>query len=194
MQPSNFLPFLSLGISLIALVNSILAFRHSRKVSTSDFQATQKVKVDTATLIASLRGIMVKGAIYSQQDKVQRKLKTYSRYVDNSPEKKVVQDFLCSPTAIAYHSYLSERSRKATTTGEEWRTFFLQAAELLNEDDQYAAAMRAARLEKLFHPMGKEDFAGVSRYLQNLSAALKNLFEGIPHDTLIAAFMSLSEK
>jgi hypothetical protein len=196
MKISDFLPFVpavSFTVALLALGNSILAFRLSRRVNTSDFQATQKVKVDTTALIAALRGIMVKGAVYSQQDSTLRKKKDYPRYVDLTAEKKVVQDFLCSPTAIAYHSYLTDKSKKASESGEEWRTFFLQAAELLSEDNQYAAAKRAARLEKLFHPIEAEDFVGISRYLQDLSAALKRLFDNIPHDTLIAALMATSE-
>ena len=188
-----FVPAVSFTVALVALGNSILAFRLSRRVSTSDFQATQKVKLDTAALIAALRGIMVKGAVYSQQDSTLRKKKDYGRYVDLTAEKKVVQDFLCSPTAIAYHSYLSYKSEKASESGEEWRTFFLQAAELLCEDNQFVAAKRAARLEKLFHPIEADDFIGISRYLQDLSAALKRLFDNIPHDTLIAALMATSE-
>jgi hypothetical protein len=189
----SFVPAVSLVISLIALANSIFSFRLSRRINTSDFQATQKVKVETATLIAALRAMMVKGAIYSQQDSGQRKQKNYARYVDLTAEKKVVQDFLCSATAIAYYSYLSDRSKKASESSEEWRTFFLQAAELLSEDNQYVAAKRAARLEKLFHPIEANDFIGISRYLQDLGAALKRLFDNIPHDTLIAALMAGAE-
>ncbi len=188
-----FVPAVSFTVALVALGNSILAFRLSRRVSTSDFQATQKVKLDTTALIAALRGIMVKGAVYSQQDSAQRKKRDYARYVDLAAEKKVVQDFLCSPTAIAYYSYLSDKSKKAAESGEEWRTFFLQAAELLSEDNQYAAAKKAARLEKLFHPIEPNDFVGISRYLQDLGAALKRLFDNIPQDTLIAALMGASE-
>ena len=188
-----FVPAVSFVVSLIALVNSIFSFRLSRRINTSDFQATQKVKLETATLIAALRAIMVKGAIYSQQDSSLRKQKTYARYVDLTAEKKVVQDFLCSATAIAYYSYLSDRSKKASESGEEWRTFFLQAAELLSEDNQYIAAKKAARLEKLFHPIEATDFIGISAYLQDLGGALKRLFDNIPHDTLIAALMASSE-
>jgi hypothetical protein len=188
-----FVPAVSFVVSLIALVNSIFSFRLSRRINTSDFQATQKVKLETATLIAALRAIMVKGAIYSQQDSSLRKQKTYARYVDLTAEKKVVQDFLCSATAIAYYSYLSDRSKKASENGEEWRTFFLQAAELLSEDNQYIAAKKAARLEKLFHPIEATDFIGISAYLQDLGGALKRLFDNIPHDTLIAALMASSE-
>jgi hypothetical protein len=188
-----FVPVVSFVVSLIALGNSILSFRMSRRASTSDYQATQKVKLETTALIAALRAMMVKGAVYSQQDAALRKNKDYSRYVDLTAEKKVVQDFLCSPTAIAYYSYLTERSKEAGVSSEEWRTFFLRAAELLSEDDRYVAAKKAARLEKLFHPIEAEDFVGISRNVQDLSVALKRLFDDIPHDTLISALMASSE-
>ena len=84
-----FVPAVSFTVALVALGNSILAFRLSRRVSTSDFQATQKVKLDTAALIAALRGIMVKGAVYSQHDSTLRKKKDYGRYVDLTAEKKI---------------------------------------------------------------------------------------------------------
>jgi hypothetical protein len=193
MKISDTLPLVSIVISLIALGNSILSFRLSRRASTSDYQATQKVKLETAALIAALRAMMVKGAIYSQQDVELRKKKDYSRYVDLTAEKKVVQDFLCSPTAIAYYSYLTERSKKAGKSGEEWRTFFLQAVELLLEDNQYAAATKAAQLEKLFHPIDAEDFVGISRNMQDLSVALRRVFDETSHDPLITALMNLSE-
>ena len=184
---------LPIAVSMIALVYSILSFKLSGRVSTSDFQATQKVKLETATLIAALRSMMIKGAVYSQQDGVERKKKDYARYVDLTAEKKVVQDFLCSPTSIAYYSYLTDRSKRAAESAEEWRTFFLQAAELLSEDNQYAAAKKAAGLEKLFHPLGAADYIGISGNLQNLSMALEQLFASIPHDTLISAMMAASE-
>ncbi|HEX7157922.1 MAG TPA: hypothetical protein VF214_02815 [Edaphobacter sp.] len=192
MKPTD---WLSVVVSSFALVTSIFAFRHTRGASTSDYQAMQKVKLDTAALIAALRAMMYKGANYSQQPPSLRGMKNYGHYVDLTAEKKVVQDFLCSPTAIAYSSYLTERSKRAKVvgSGEEWRTFFLQVAELLSENDQRVAAKRAARLEKLFHPLQEDDFKGISENIKDLSGGLKRLFENIKHDPVVDEWMKITE-
>ena len=182
MKMSDALPFVSFVVSLIALGNSILSFRMSRRASTSDYQATQKVKLETTALIAALRAMMVKGAIYSQQDVEQRKKKDYSRYVDLTAEKKVVQDFLCSPTAIAYYSYLTERSKRAAAAYKA-RGGQLGAARpgarTLNPEARERGARNAGKIARATADQAYREVIPTIKSLRDSGLTLKEIAENL---------------
>jgi hypothetical protein len=107
------------------------------------------LKSDTATLLAALRGFMVKAALYSQQDPKLRDDKNFDAHLDIQPQRTIIQSFLNSPTAIAYYSFITKKNREATEARrkrEEWRVFFIYIGQLTSETSVYGAGMVAAKL------------------------------------------------
>jgi len=183
-------PIVAAGISLLALFVSLTSHFFSRRAATSDFKAVETVKSDTAQVIAVLRSLIIKGVVFSQQDKKSRNDPTYERFVDNSTERKALESFMNSPTALAYYAHVAKKSkaaREAGNKGEEWRTFFLQLAELRYTSNPWHAAKAAARLEKMFDQITEEDIAGIANGLDDLPRAIRLVISEREHDVLMNA-------
>jgi hypothetical protein len=184
---SDIIAMTSAGISIIALFIGLYAALVAQKVATSDFQAVEQVKLDTAKLIAVLRSFMVKGVVYTQQDKARRDSPNFENFVDISPERKAIEEFMHSSTALAYYSFVAKKSKVAREEGlksETWRVFFLLLGELLQTANPWAAATGAAKLEKQFDQIGEPEFREISRYLNDLPKAIALLFSERENDVI----------
>lgn len=173
-----------LGI-IVSVLIAIYVTRAHYKVSTSDYQAQQQVKSDTAILLSSLRSIMHKGAYAtSTRDSV-----------DISSETKAISNFLTSPTGLAYYVWVDEQSSEADRIGktdEPWRLFFLYLAELSIATDAHPAARRAADVELMFYDLREEDIRQVSSYSANLMDLIASMSKNRMGNPVIAAFVSQS--
>jgi len=190
---SDVIALVSAVFALLALFVSIYTALVTERVATSGFQSAEKVKSDTASLMAALRGIMVKGALYSQLDKTTRDDSKSSGYVDIAPEKTVIQGFIDSPTALAYYAYAADRSKEAREQGdkpEAWRTFFLSLTDVLRTDNPYSAAKKAGELEKMFDAVSDRDLTEISSNLEDLPGSIKRVLQDRSYDPLIAAITS----
>ena len=175
------------AISFIALFVGLYAASVSRQVESSGFQAVEKVKLETATFIAVLRSLMVKGALYTQQDQHRRDDPAFEAYLDIEPEQKAILEFMHSPTALAYYSFVAKKSKEARESGkkqEEWRVFFLQLGQLQQTKNPWSAARVAARLERQFDGLAEADFREIASNLDNLPKAIELLFSEREHDVL----------
>lgn len=194
---SDGVAIISAVISLLALFVSFHASFIAQRVATSDFQAVEKVKSDTAQLIAALRALMIKGAVYSQQEPSRRDNPEYERWVDTNPERVALENFMHSSTALAYYSYVAKKSKAARNAGiksEQWRTFFLQLAELRLESNPWVSAKAAAKLEILFDGIGKKEINEIAGNLTDLPRAISVLFSEREHDVLTHVMVKTDEE
>lgn len=192
MKASDITALVSAAIAVIALFISIYAAYETQRVATSGFQAAERVKSDTAGLLAALRGIMLKSVLYTQQDPKTRDDDKRADYIDIRPEKAVVQSFLNSSTAIAYYDFAAKKSKKAQEVGkkgEEWRVFFLMVVTLLHTDNTYGAGVQAAKLEKLFDTVSEEDVEEMSSDLEDLVGSIKRIAQDRKNDPLLYVFV-----
>lgn len=188
MKASDLTALVSAAVAVLALFISIYAAYETQRVATSGFQSAERVKSDTATLLAALRGMMIKSALYTQQDPKTRDDEKRAGYIDIRPEKAVIQSFLNSSTAIAYYDFAAKKSKKAQEVGkkgEEWRVFFLMLVTLLHTDNTYGAGLQAAKLEKLFDTVSEEDIEEMSSDLENLVGSIKRIAEDRRNDPLL---------
>ena len=179
-------------ISLVALLMSIIAISVSMRTATSDFQANQAVKRDTAELLATFRSLAYKGAVYSQLPKDKRDDPEGPMFVDISDEKSKIQKFLTSPTALAYYEYASKKSGQTQeeNRSEEWRVFFLKMTELLQESNQYNAAVQAMGIEESFFNLSRGDkFEEIVAELADLSSVIENASNTREGDVILKAIV-----
>lgn len=181
--------FLTLALSAIAIVISVVvaiyAMRASYEVSTSDYQAQQQVKYDTAILLSSLRSLMHKGANSVNA----------TGSVDISSETGAISKFLTSATGLAYFTWVDEkgaRAKKAGKSGEQWRLFFIYLAELSVMTDAYAAATRAADVELLFDDLTEDDVRQISGFNADLVKSIASLSENRAENVVVQAFVEES--
>lgn len=189
---SDIIAFVSSAIAAIALFISIYAAYVTQRVATSGFQSAEKLKSDTAALLSNLRGIMVKSALYTQQDPKIRDNPKSPEYIDIGPEKAGIQTFLNSPTAIAYYAYVANKSKKARDTGkkeEEWRVFFLQVEQLLHTGNTYSAGKLAARIEKMFDSVSGQDIEDMSSQLEDLPGSIRQILQERQYDPIFAVLV-----
>ncbi len=191
---SDLLSAISGLIALFALVLSVYSVRVANRIATSDFQTSQKVKSDVAQLVATLRSIMIKGVIYSQQAKDIRDDADHPEYISNRIDLENIEHFLHSTTALAFYSFVSERSKlaqEAGRKGENWRTFFLHMVTLSATQNQWLASKRAADLERMLDHLKENDFVTLSRYLEDIPNALEMLFQNREHDVILQVLVGL---
>ena len=189
MQSSDVVAIISAAISLFALFVSLYSGLVARKVATSDFQAVEKVKAETAHLVSALRALILKGVVYSQQDSAERDDPDHSEFISTEPERKAIESFMHSSTALAYHTYVIVKSKAANDAGiqsENWRTFFLRLTELSLKKHPRLAANSAAALEIMLDKLNEKELKKISSYLADIPNAIEILFSGREHDTLLS--------
>lgn len=185
---SDVVAIVAAGIALLALFVSLYASFVAQKVATSDFQAVELVKSETAQLISVLRTLVMKGVVYSQQDKEKRDMPDFDSYVDTKAERESIETFMHSSTALAYYTFVAKKSqeaREAKVKGEEWRTFFLQLSELRYTVHPWLAAKSAAKLERLFDGIDEKDISEIANNLDDLPRAIELLFSEREHDVVM---------
>ena len=183
---SNIISLVSAVIAILALFVGIHSSSIARKVATSDFQASETVKLETAKLISTLRTIMVKGVLYTQQDSSVRDDTKHPNYIDILPEKEAVTEFLHSTTALAFHSYLAVKSAETPEgEGQEWRLLFIYLVNITTENNQWKVAQIASKIEKLVTQLTSEDISELSSYLDDIPKAINELFSKREHDVLM---------
>ncbi len=193
----SFSDIISIISILIAFFVGLYATFVTRKVATSDFQAVELVKSETAQLIAALRALLMKGVIWSQQDKKRRDDPNFEGFVDTRPERKSIEKFLHSSTALAYYVFVARKSkeaREANKKGEKWRIFFLQLFELIHINHPWNAALFAAKLERFFDGINDDDIYEIAKNLENLPRAIELLIEERKHDPIIQAMFLMTNK
>jgi hypothetical protein len=192
MKLSDVIAMVAAAVAFIALFIGIYAAYVTERVAGSGFQSAERVKADTASLLAALRGIMVKAALYTQQDPASRDDEKKPDYIDVRPEKAVIQGFLNSPTAVAYYVFVAERSKNATKAGkpgEEWRVFFLLIADLLRTSNTYSCGLQAAKIEKMFDTVSDDDIESMSSHLEDLVGSVKGMIRERQNDVLMSVFV-----
>ena len=174
---------LSSAIStLFALISGIIAIVVTTWVSSSDYQAGQAVKSDTARLLAGLRSIMLKGVVISQLPK------GGATKLDFQEELDIINKFLSSTTAFAYWSWEGYKSEAAKGHSEEWRLFFLYLVDLLDSSDDYRhMTARALAIEKMLTGLTEGDIIRISGYLSDLSEAVGKFRESRERSVVIKA-------
>jgi hypothetical protein len=171
-------------VSGFAVVLTALALVATVRVESSDFRAEERVKEDVACLLASFRSIYLKAAWLTQQS---NQLDDCHASLFND-ERRVIQDFLNSTTALAFNALEGRMSRKAGSRGEEWRLFPLYMIELLRAampGEYRLIAQRAVRAEHLVTQLRHEDIAVLSADVANLSQAIEE-FAGNRSETTLA--------
>jgi hypothetical protein len=189
---SDIIALVSAVVAVVALFVSLYAAHVTRQVATSGFQSAERVKLDTVSLLTALRGIMIKAALYTQQDPGTRSDDKRADYIDIRPEKSAIQSFMASSTAIAYYDFAARRSKKARESGkknEDWRVFFLMIVKLLSTDDTHSAGIQAAKLEKMFDTVSKKDIEEMSRGLEDLGGLIKKVSLEREEDSLLYLFV-----
>jgi len=191
LKPSDLIASASAVLAFIALLIGIYAAIVTQRVATSGFQSAEKVKSDTAVLVAALHGLIVKAAPYSQEDSKLRDDKNFSEYIDIQPEKAIIQSFLNSPTAIAYYSFVIRKSKEATEAGrgEEWRVFFAYLSKLTSETSVLSAGKDAVQIEGMFENISDDDLEEMSSSLENLVGTIKTTLRDRRYDTLVEGFV-----
>lgn len=167
--------------SAFALILSVIAVIVTARVNSSDYRAEQDVRMRTAQLLATLRSIMVKSAMFSQ------KPRDNSDALDLAGERRVLNDFLSSTTAFAYWSWSGYKSVEAGDNPEEWRVFFMYLADILDSERSQLALMlnRAAVLEKLLAGLDKKAIRRISSYVSDLSGAIGDFEKNRESNALI---------
>jgi hypothetical protein len=197
LKTSDVIALVSAAVAGLSLAISIYAISSQERVATSGFQSAQRVKLDTAELLSALRGIMVKAALYTQQDPKRRDDLNYSDYIDIRPEKASIQRFLNSATAVAYYAFVARKSseaRKAGKKGEQWRIFFLSLEQLLNTSNTYGAGKSAAKIETMFDDVSEEDIEEMSTGLEDLPGSVRKILKERPYDPIIQVMTELGAK
>jgi hypothetical protein len=192
LKASDLIALASAGVAFIALLIGIYAASVTQRVATSGFQSAERVKSDTAILLAALRSFMVKAALYSQQDPKLRNDKNFASYIDVQPERTIIQSFLNSPTAIAYYSFVTRKSKEATEAGrkgEEWRVFFLYIGQLTFDTNVYNAGKAAAKIERMLEKLSNDDLEEMSSSLEDLIGSIKTTIRDRKYDPLLEAFV-----
>ena len=192
--PSLALSAASLVIPGLSLLESRDARRLAETVATSDFQASERVKQDLATLVAVLDSIMMKGVVYSQQNRETRDDDQRPEFVDLEEEFEEIHEVLHGPTAIALRTFVAKRSEAAEREGadsEDWRLFFLYLGELVSKPDPWSAALHAARIELLLSELSEEDINDVARFLSNIPGRIETLWREREHDVVLRVVMEM---
>ncbi len=185
---SDVIALASVLVAVVALAMSVYTTYITRHIATTGFQSAERVKSDTAVLLAALRGIMIKSALYTQQNPVIRNDRSRDDFIDISPEKAILQGFLNSSTAVAYYDLVAMKSRSAVEAGkqgEPWRVFFLYLATLLYTANTYAAGKWAARVEKMMDSLSEDDIKTMSNRLENLTGSIKRIAAHRKDDVLL---------
>lgn len=194
---SDVVAVVSAGVALLALFVSLYASFVSQRIATSDFKAAETVKSETAQFIAVLRSLVIKGVVYSQQNKEKRDSSDFEGFIDTRPEREAIEKFMNSPTALAYYSFVAKKSKIARGSGkneEEWRTFFLLLAELQHTNHPWHAAKSAAQLERMFDGIREEDFREMANYLSDLPKAISFLLSEREHDVVMHVMVKHDDK
>ena len=181
---------LTLLIALVALVTSILSVYYSRVHVSTDFEVSQNIKRDTATLLSTLISLIHKGALYTQQDVGERGDPDFPNFVDIKHEISILQKFMTSPTAHAYISYAVEKSKEAydKKQPEKWRNFGLDMASLLSESNPHKAAIQAAKILVLYFDFSETNsFEDIQKELKSLSDVITNSAVRLKEDMPITA-------
>lgn len=197
LKTSDVIALVSAAVAGLSLVIAILANRSQGRIATSGFQSAQRFKLDTAELLAALRGIMIKAALYTQQDPALRENQDYSDYIDIRPEKASIQRFLNSSSAVAYYAFVARKSREARAAkreSEAWRIFFMELEQLLSMSNTFAAGRLAAKIEMMFDDVSDQEIEEMSAGLEDLAASIRKILQERPYDIAIKAMTEIGQE
>lgn len=170
MKRKDIVQFSMSGIAIvISLATAFYAASVSREVSSSDYGASQRVKSETARLLASLRSMVIKGvdaAIFKED-------------ADLSSERQSINEFINSPTAFAYYAWAGLKSDQAGKgVPEKWRLLFRHLSMLSHSDDPQEYVQLAARTERMFDSLEEKDLNVIVRFNSDLIYGIANAKQG----------------
>lgn len=179
----------TLLISLIALLISIISARYSdfvnKRLTSSDYKASERVKSDIVKLIVTLRSIMHKYARYTYA-------KSPEGTIDISLEKRIINDFICSSTGLAFYSWVAQKSADANSSnnkGEPWRVFFMYLVDIIDSNNVIIASNFAANVELLIAKLTEEDIEKIIEFNLNLPKSIAKIIKNGGGDPIIQALL-----
>ena len=154
-------------LAMIALVISVgtavYATQVSKHVSSSDYMSSERVKSETARLLATLRSMATKGfyaAVFKEE-------------ADLTYERQSINEFINSTSAFAYYAWVRLKSDEtAEGTPEKWRLLFPHLSLLTRSDDPQSYVRLAVEVERMFNSLGQDD-------LKVIVGLNSNFIEGI---------------
>ena len=171
---------LQLSVASLALVVSVAAALYaakvSRKVSSSDYASSERVKSETAKLLASLRSIVTKciDALIHKED------------VNLTWEQQSINEFVNSPTAFAYYAWAGLKSQRAGKgVSEKWRLLFTHVSKLSHSKDPRQCVQLAVELEAMFDSLGEGDLEIIVGFNSDLIHGIANAKEGRAGDPML---------
>jgi hypothetical protein len=175
-------------VSAFALIVSAIALLVTVRVQGSDHQAEERVRVELAILMSSVRSMLTKSAWEFADVKDSNHL---APRLDG--ERKSIDDFLSSTSAVALWAWIGKRSQAAGEgVSEEWRIFFKYLLDLLKEDAAIGMVVaRSLGVERLLTSLSKRDIRLISSYVSDLASAGENFRLSREHDPFLAAALSL---
>ena len=180
-------------IALAALLASAYAIRVANRQATSDFLAAQQVKADGVQLAATMVSLVNKSLMNTANTLgAQAGGTTSPEPVDIEYERRATNDFLNSPSSMAYLALAIERSREADASGqkaEPWRTFHWNLTNVVTADSVGKAAESAVTVLVLLTDMDESDFEYVAESVRDLPRALDRLKLLLNQDPVLSAFV-----
>ena len=154
---------MSAAALLISVTAAIYAGRISRRIASSDYAAAQRVKADTARLIAVMRSVASK-SFYAIAMK---------RTLEIDHERKALDEFLNSSTGFAYWAWAARKTHEGNDgQQQQWGTLFFRLFNLSISDSAHWCMCTAVEVEELFGSLSKDD-------LQHIVDSNADLLRGI---------------
>lgn len=176
------LGIIQISLAVIALAVSGLAAWYaakvSREVSSSDYISSERVKSETARLLASLRSMETKGfyAALLKED------------VNLTHERQCINEFINSSTGFAYYAWAELKSNQAGEgVSEKWRLLFSHLSRLTYLEDPQQYVPLAVDVEEIFDSLEKNDIKVIMGFNSDLVSGIANAKQGRHGDPLLGA-------
>ena len=183
METMEYAQFALTGLVLaISVISAIYAAVISKKVTSSDYASSQRVKSETARLIAVLRSVVTK-ATYARLFKTK---------MDLSYERELINQFINSTTALAYYAWMGLKSEQAGVVApEKWRLLFNHLSMLSRAEYPQKCVWLAVNVERMFNSLSEDDLSTIVGFNSDLRNAIANSKEGRGGDTLLEVVYQL---
>ena len=180
-------------ISIVALLVSIVTAGYAalvnRQLSSSDYVSSERVKSDTASLIATVRSIAIKAFDSAwKQKKSADTDREQQDTLDIVHEQQAINAFLNSSTAFAYWAWTAQKSEQAGEgNSEPWRLLFHRLSQLSNSRDPQECVRTAVGVERLFDNLEERDLELIKNNNASLVRAIANTRAGREGNPLLKA-------
>ena len=166
----------------ISVATAFYAAKVSREVSSGDYASSERVKWETAKLLASLRSIATKGV----------HALIFKGKMDLTEEQESINEFINSPTAFAYYAWAGLKSDQAGQgVAEKWRLLFYRLSQLSHSKDPHGSVQLAVELEGTFDSLTEGDLKIIVEYNSDLIEGLANSKQGRAGDPMLTVLHEL---